>query len=73
MNHGGCPFTEFDLLHNTFGFESVILSIYCFLESIRYWVSLAELGWASGFISNLAVIPLIVPRPDIRVTMDCGV
>ena len=32
-----------NMLENTFGFESVILGIYCLLESVRYWADLAEL------------------------------
>ena len=43
MNQGSCPFTEFDLFHSAFGLESVILGIYSFLESVRYWAGLAEL------------------------------
>ena len=43
MNNEGCLSTEFDLFHNTFGFESVILGIYYFLESVRYWACPAEL------------------------------
>jgi len=63
------------MLENIFGFESVILGIYCLLESVRYWAYLAEL-WLSirlhlqfscDFLNSTEA-----RLEDIRVTLDCG-
>ena len=76
MYHGGCPFTELNLFHNTFGFESVILGSYCFLESIRYWAGLVELWlgiWLHLQFSCDSLNSTKARLEDIRVTLDCVV
>ena len=72
----GVPFTEFNLFHNTFRFESVILGIYYFLESVRYWAGLTELWLSIRLHLRFSCDSLYSTKArleDIRVTLDCVV
>ena len=76
MDHGGYPFTKFYLFHNTFRFESVILGIYCLLESVRYRAGLAELWLGIRLHLQFSCDSRYSTKAifkNIRVTLDCVV